>query len=208
MKIGSTCSTTCRGASRSSGRTSAGTEPLQVSRGRIFPHSARDIFGLLDNLDIQRIKAIGLSGGGITLLHMRRSSRKELKSRSLLFSTRSATSSVTTSISNGSDFRIHRIHVASTSALLLCTTTRGGRHRSGCLGIDAGRALADRLAAYESGWVSVAGGEAPTCLRPVSLNKRRPVICFKASVCENAIVASRRKHTLLVHVKRLPVSFT
>jgi pimeloyl-ACP methyl ester carboxylesterase len=35
-----------------------------------FRQSARDIFALLDHLGIQRIKAIGLSGGGITLLHM------------------------------------------------------------------------------------------------------------------------------------------
>lgn len=35
-----------------------------------FRQSARDMFGLLDHLGIQRIKAIGLSGGGITLLHM------------------------------------------------------------------------------------------------------------------------------------------
>lgn len=35
-----------------------------------FRQSAREIFALLDHLGIQRIKAIGLSGGGITLLHM------------------------------------------------------------------------------------------------------------------------------------------
>ncbi|HET6933952.1 MAG TPA: alpha/beta hydrolase [Candidatus Angelobacter sp.] len=34
-----------------------------------FRQSAREIFALLDHLGIQRIKAIGLSGGGITLLH-------------------------------------------------------------------------------------------------------------------------------------------
>jgi len=35
-----------------------------------FRQSARDVFALLDHLGIQRVKAIGLSGGGITLLHM------------------------------------------------------------------------------------------------------------------------------------------
>lgn len=35
-----------------------------------FRQSARDMFDLLDHLGIQRVKAIGLSGGGITLLHM------------------------------------------------------------------------------------------------------------------------------------------
>jgi len=35
-----------------------------------FRQSARDIWALLDHLRIQRLKAIGLSGGGITLLHM------------------------------------------------------------------------------------------------------------------------------------------
>jgi pimeloyl-ACP methyl ester carboxylesterase len=35
-----------------------------------FRESARDILALLDHLAIPRIKAIGLSGGGITLLHM------------------------------------------------------------------------------------------------------------------------------------------
>src|SRR6187549_1475719 len=36
----------------------------------IFRESASDMFALLDHLGIPRIKAIGLSGGGITLLHM------------------------------------------------------------------------------------------------------------------------------------------
>jgi pimeloyl-ACP methyl ester carboxylesterase len=35
-----------------------------------FRQSARDMFALLDRLGIKRIKAIGLSGGGITLFHM------------------------------------------------------------------------------------------------------------------------------------------
>lgn len=35
-----------------------------------FRESARDVFALLDHLGIERIKAIGVSGGGITLLHM------------------------------------------------------------------------------------------------------------------------------------------
>jgi pimeloyl-ACP methyl ester carboxylesterase len=35
-----------------------------------FRQSARDIFSLLDHVGIHRVKAVGLSGGGITLLHM------------------------------------------------------------------------------------------------------------------------------------------
>ena len=35
-----------------------------------FKQSAHDMFALLDHLGIKRVKAIGLSGGGITLLHM------------------------------------------------------------------------------------------------------------------------------------------
>ena len=35
-----------------------------------FKQSARDAFALLDHLGVRRVKAIGLSGGGITLLHM------------------------------------------------------------------------------------------------------------------------------------------
>ena len=35
-----------------------------------FRQSARDTFALLDHLGVRRVKAIGLSGGGITLLHM------------------------------------------------------------------------------------------------------------------------------------------
>src|SRR5205814_8336297 len=35
-----------------------------------FKQSARDTFALLDHLGFRRVKAIGLSGGGITLLHM------------------------------------------------------------------------------------------------------------------------------------------
>lgn len=35
-----------------------------------FAQSARDVFALLDHLNIGRVKAIGLSGGGIVLLHM------------------------------------------------------------------------------------------------------------------------------------------
>lgn len=35
-----------------------------------FRQSARDVWALLDHLGIQRVKAVGLSGGGIVLLHM------------------------------------------------------------------------------------------------------------------------------------------
>ena len=35
-----------------------------------FRQSARDVLGLLEHLKIQRVKAIGLSGGGVVLLHM------------------------------------------------------------------------------------------------------------------------------------------
>jgi len=35
-----------------------------------FRQSARDVLALLDRLDLQQVKAIGLSGGGITLLHL------------------------------------------------------------------------------------------------------------------------------------------
>ena len=35
-----------------------------------FKQSARDVFALLDHIAVRTIKAIGLSGGGITLLHM------------------------------------------------------------------------------------------------------------------------------------------
>jgi pimeloyl-ACP methyl ester carboxylesterase len=35
-----------------------------------FKQSARDVFALLDHLGVRRVKAIGLSGGGIVLLHM------------------------------------------------------------------------------------------------------------------------------------------
>ena len=35
-----------------------------------FRQSARDIFAFLDHVGIHRVKAVGLSGGGITLLHM------------------------------------------------------------------------------------------------------------------------------------------
>ncbi|MGI9100801.1 MAG: alpha/beta fold hydrolase [Terriglobales bacterium] len=35
-----------------------------------FRQSARDMFALLDHLGIERTKAIGLSGGGVALLHM------------------------------------------------------------------------------------------------------------------------------------------
>lgn len=35
-----------------------------------FQQSARDVFALLDHLGVSRVKAIGLSGGGIALLHM------------------------------------------------------------------------------------------------------------------------------------------
>jgi pimeloyl-ACP methyl ester carboxylesterase len=35
-----------------------------------FRQSARDVFALLDHLRLERVKTIGLSGGGITLLHM------------------------------------------------------------------------------------------------------------------------------------------
>ena len=39
-------------------------------RTHTFRESARDMFVLLDHLGIDRLKAIGLSGGGVTLLHM------------------------------------------------------------------------------------------------------------------------------------------
>jgi len=35
-----------------------------------FEQSARDVFALLDHLDVGSVKVIGLSGGGITALHM------------------------------------------------------------------------------------------------------------------------------------------
>ena len=35
-----------------------------------FRQAARDVFALLDELGVDTVKAIGLSGGGITLLHM------------------------------------------------------------------------------------------------------------------------------------------
>ena len=35
-----------------------------------FRQSARDTFALLDHLGVRQVKVIGLSGGGITLLHM------------------------------------------------------------------------------------------------------------------------------------------
>ena len=35
-----------------------------------FTQSARDVFALLDHLGVRRLKAVGLSGGGIALLHM------------------------------------------------------------------------------------------------------------------------------------------
>src|SRR5580765_8606184 len=35
-----------------------------------FQQSAADMFALLDHLEIERVKVIGLSGGGITALHM------------------------------------------------------------------------------------------------------------------------------------------
>ena len=35
-----------------------------------FRQSARDVFALLDHLNAARVKAVGISGGGITLLHM------------------------------------------------------------------------------------------------------------------------------------------
>jgi pimeloyl-ACP methyl ester carboxylesterase len=35
-----------------------------------FKQSALDVFGLLDHLQLDRVKVIGLSGGGITALHM------------------------------------------------------------------------------------------------------------------------------------------
>jgi pimeloyl-ACP methyl ester carboxylesterase len=35
-----------------------------------FRQAALDVFALLDHLGIEKVKAIGLSGGGITLLHM------------------------------------------------------------------------------------------------------------------------------------------
>jgi pimeloyl-ACP methyl ester carboxylesterase len=35
-----------------------------------FRQSARDMFALLDHLQVDRVKVIGLSGGGITALHM------------------------------------------------------------------------------------------------------------------------------------------
>lgn len=44
-----------------------------------FRQSARDIHALLDHLQIQRIKAIGLSGGGITLLHMATQQRDRIE---------------------------------------------------------------------------------------------------------------------------------
>lgn len=36
----------------------------------LFREAARDVLALLDRLNVPRVKAIGLSGGGITLLHM------------------------------------------------------------------------------------------------------------------------------------------
>lgn len=36
----------------------------------LFREAARDVLGLLDHLGLDAVKAIGLSGGGITLLHM------------------------------------------------------------------------------------------------------------------------------------------
>jgi pimeloyl-ACP methyl ester carboxylesterase len=45
----------------------ASTNP---SDAYLFRDSARDVLALLDHLAVARVKAIGLSGGGITLLHV------------------------------------------------------------------------------------------------------------------------------------------
>jgi pimeloyl-ACP methyl ester carboxylesterase len=45
-----------------------------------FRQCARDVIGLLDHLNISTVKAIGLSGGGITLLHMATTESQRVKS--------------------------------------------------------------------------------------------------------------------------------
>ena len=52
-----------------------------------FRQSARDVFGLLDQLGIARFKAIGLSFGAKTLLHMATQQRSRVEAMVLVSAT-------------------------------------------------------------------------------------------------------------------------
>jgi pimeloyl-ACP methyl ester carboxylesterase len=59
---------------RGHGSSTGWSEPFR------FRDAARDVLGLLEHLHLERIGAIGLSGGGITLLHMATLSRASIAS--------------------------------------------------------------------------------------------------------------------------------